>query len=169
MTLHGELVVVRGKDAEAATLNFNGVVFADGFRKGEERAALDRGSTLVLVLTGHDECTGTILDQRTLVTCKVIRLLLFDFSLSQFEVFLTPLLCVAFRNDVILLVISAVQNNELVTKNQFRLQILIIVGQPCLFFFHALVESDIGDIVGPNVKTGVGHVVIELAKELARP
>ena len=37
-----------------------------------------------------------------------------------------------------------------------------------LFFFHTLIESDIGDIIGPNVKTGVGHVVIELAEELAR-
>ena len=38
-TLHGELVVVRGKDTGRLTLNFNGVVFADGFRKGEERAS----------------------------------------------------------------------------------------------------------------------------------
>ena len=70
---------------------------------------------------------------------------------------------------MVLLVVGAIQNDELVAKHQIiSVKVRLIVFQPFCLFIHTLIEGDVGDFIGPDVEAGVGHVVLELAEELAR-
>ena len=150
---HGEVVGVRFEQAKAAAIDNNltvgrgiGIItrHTEGFSKAKERAAFNGRAAAIGVVTRHDKRAGAALDQRTVI-----------FPVGIF-----------LRDGSVVDIRDLVAFTELILSRQIR----AILGRfhPSLVFSFTSVKRDLTDVVRPNVQSGVAHVVVKLAKELAR-